>query len=402
MRRLALSLAVYAVLLMLLFGVLPGNIFLVPALMFFLCGTVIIFKEYKDSMAELKKEAQTNLKNLENRKNGLEEEIKKEDGQIFRLRNREAMIVNLYEITKKMSEDLTFDDIFDALSVFLKENFIFKKSELIILKETEGYIKVDKVYRLPKEDTQAAQASEPDYGDTLALFAKDKKGVYIPREDGSSLGAIPLLSENKFVGILTVEGLPGADFERLSIVAMQFSLELKKVLLYETVEALAITDSLTGLYTRRYFFERLNEELSRAKSRDFKLAFIMVDIDDFKKCNDTHGHLVGDVALKEASRIIKESVREIDLVARYGGEEFSIILPETDKKGALIVADRIRKKIEENVFKAYDETLKITVSVGLAIYPQDASEVQDLVERSDKALYTAKNSGKNIVCEYKD
>ena len=151
MRRLALSLAVYAVLLMLLSGVLSGNMFLAPVLLFFLCGTAIVFKEYKDSMAELKKEAQASLKNLENRKNGLEEEIKKEDGQIFRLRNREAMIVNLYEITKKMSEDLTFDDIFDALSVFLKENFIFKKSELIILKETEGYIKVDKVYRLPKE-----------------------------------------------------------------------------------------------------------------------------------------------------------------------------------------------------------------------------------------------------------
>jgi diguanylate cyclase (GGDEF)-like protein len=233
------------------------------------------------------------------------------------------------------------------------------------------------------------------------MFAKDKKGVYMPKADGSSLGAIPLLSENKFVGILTVENMPASDFERLSIVTMQFSLEMKKVLLYETVEALAITDSLTGLFTRRYFFERLTEELIRSKKHNLKLTFLMVDIDDFKKCNDTHGHLVGDVVLKEVSRLIRESVREIDLVARYGGEEFSLILPETDRKGALLVAERIRKKIEDNVFNAYDEKLKLTVSVGLSVYPEDADESEGLTEKADKAMYAAKNSGKNIVCEYK-
>ena len=399
MRRLTLSLAAYAVFLMLLFNVSWGNVFVVCIALFFLCAMGVVSIEYRDGLRESKSAAQRRLDNYEYQKALLEDQIKNEEGQGFRLRNRESMIANLYEVTRKMSGDLTFAGIFGALSVFLKENFIFRESELIILKEMEGYIKVDKVYKLHKEDS--AFAAEPDYGDILALFAKDKKGVYTPRPDGSSSGAIPLLSENKFVGILTVEGISGADFERLSIVAMQFALELKKVLLYETVEALAITDSLTGLYTRRYFFERLNEELARSKSRDFKLAFVMIDIDDFKICNDTRGHMVGDVVLKEVSRVIKESVREIDLVARYGGEEFSILLPETDKKGALAVAERIRKKIEVSVFKAYDETLKVTVSVGLAVYPIDASEASELVDRSDKALYAAKSSGKNIVCEYK-
>ena len=172
--------------------------------------------------------------------------------------------------------------------------------------------------------------------------------------------------------------------------------------MYETVEALAITDSLTGLYTRRYFFERLNEELNRSKKYGLRFSFLMIDIDDFKKCNDTHGHLVGDVILKDVSRIIKEGVREIDLVARYGGEEFSIILPETDKNGAMLAAERVRKKIDENVFKAYDEILKVTVSIGVSVYPEDGSDAGEIVERADKALYAAKNSGKNIVCEYKE
>ena len=189
--------------------------------------------------------------------------------------------------------------------------------------------------------------------------------------------------------------------EKFLILSSQFALEIKKVLLYETVEKLAITDSLTGLYVRRYFSERLEEELHRSKRHKFKFAFLMIDIDDFKLCNDTYGHLVGDVVLKEMSRIIKEHLRAIDVVSRYGGEEFAVLLPETGPDGAILVAERLRKKIEENVFTAYDEKLKVTISTGVSIYPQDATEEKGLIEKADTALYTAKRSGKNIVCEYK-
>jgi diguanylate cyclase (GGDEF)-like protein len=212
--------------------------------------------------------------------------------------------------------------------------------------------------------------------------------------------AIPLFSEKKLVGALSITDLPREDTEKFAILAVQFALETKKVLLYETVELLAITDGLTGLYVRRYFFERLNEELDRSRRHKFKLAFLMADIDDFKVCNDTYGHLVGDVVLKEMGRIMKENVREIDLVARYGGEEFSLVLPETGREGAALAAERIRKKIEEHLFRAYDEKLKVTISVGAAVYPDDATEVKDLVEKADKALYEAKRAGKNIIYTY--
>lgn len=302
-------LCVYAVALVLVFRFLPGVIFFMPAAVFLLFGIVAARKLYKDSLEGLKKQSASRLENYNSDKRSLIEGIKADEDRIVELRNKEIMMVSLYEITKKCHQALTFNDIFSALSSFLKEYFVFQKSELLILKETEGYIKINKIYKLHKEDGTGHEEAEKDYGDILTLFTNDKKEVYIPREDGHSFGAVPLLSEKKFVGILTVEDLPKADFDRFVIVATQFALEIKKVLLYETVEALAITDSLTGLYTRRYFFERLNEELNRSKKYGFKFSFLMIDIDDFKKCNDTHGHLVGDVILRDVSRIIKEGVR---------------------------------------------------------------------------------------------
>ncbi len=401
MRRMTICLLVYGLLLAALFHIIPVNR-LLPAVSVFLALSVVVgLIEYRGGIASLKASLDSQVENADNEKNKLINDIKSSDEYISELKNKEAMIVSLYEITKKMSKELTFDEIFKALSDFLKENFIFKKSSLIILKEDGGGLKVDKLYKVFKEDWAQEEDKEYNYNDIVKAFSKDKTEVYMQRDDGSTFAAIPLLSENKFVGILTIDNLSKVDFDRFLIVAMQFALEIKKVLLYETVEELAITDWLTGLYTRRYFFERFGEELERSRRHGFKFSFLMIDIDDFKKCNDTYGHLVGDAVLREVSHITKGSTREIDLVARYGGEEFSIILPETDRTGAMLVAGRIRKKIEENIFKAYDEKLNITVSIGLTVYPDDSEEMADLVERADKALYAAKNSGKNIVCEYK-
>jgi diguanylate cyclase (GGDEF)-like protein len=334
---------------------------------------------------------------------------------------RELALINLYEITKRMSEGLKFDDIFSTLSIFLKDNFVFRKCDLLVLKHEEDKMGANREFsvwhsRKPAgADGPAASGSAPDFGKITKMFMEGWKDACISRSENpqafesigitdpdiSTFAAIPLLSEKKMVGILTIENLPKADLERLVILSMQFALEIKKVLLYEMVERLAITDSLTGLYVRRHFYERMNEEMKRSRRYQLNFAFLMLDIDNFKRCNDTYGHLVGDVILKDIARIIRENIREIDVVARYGGEEMSLLLPETNEETARVVAERLRSKIEEHVFKAYDEKIKLTVSIGLSIYPKDSIDARSLIDKADEALYRAKKSGKNVVCEYK-
>ncbi|MBI5144152.1 MAG: GGDEF domain-containing protein [Candidatus Omnitrophica bacterium] len=372
------------------------------------------FIKYRQTIGEMRKEWGTRLQAKEEACREFSEENSRLEALVSEIINKEIMVVTLYEITKSMSVSLKFDSIFSIFSAFLKENFAsFRKSELVILKGIDGRLTVDRTYRVCGVKETDLCESKMGYEALIELLIENVNAVYLTREKDELkfvklhmdketfvFFAIPLLSERKMVGILTVENLPFDDIERFTILAAQFALEIKKVLLYETVEELAITDGLTELYVRRYFFERLEEELKRSKRHNFKFIFLMIDIDNFKTINDTYGHLVGDVILKDVGRIIKENSREIDLAARYGGEEYSLVLPNTGREDGRVVAERIRGRIEENIFKAYDERLKVTVSVGISVYPDDSSEVKGLVERADKALYTAKDSGKNIVSVY--
>jgi diguanylate cyclase (GGDEF)-like protein len=172
---------------------------------------------------------------------------------------------------------------------------------------------------------------------------------------------------------------------------------LERIKLYGRLQEISIHDSLTKVYNRRYFTQRFSEEFSRANTFGLNLAFLMADIDNFKRINDTYGHLVGDAVLREVARLIQESTRGIDFVARFGGEEFAVILPETDKAGAIMVGERIRSRISMENIVVFDETLVINVSVGVAAFPQNTLYPDVLIETADKALYKAKTSGKNRV-----
>jgi diguanylate cyclase (GGDEF)-like protein len=168
----------------------------------------------------------------------------------------------------------------------------------------------------------------------------------------------------------------------------------------EYFEHLSNTDGLTELYNHRYFQSILNIEVERERRYKRPLSLLMIDIDNFKSCNDTHGHLIGDVVLQQVGALVKKSTRGCDYVARYGGEEFAVILPETPKQEALVVAERIRASIAEHLFTTTTGTSigNITVTIGLASFPEDAQEKIELIDRADKGLYQGKTSGKNRIC----
>jgi two-component system cell cycle response regulator len=165
------------------------------------------------------------------------------------------------------------------------------------------------------------------------------------------------------------------------------------------LEALAQTDPLTDALNRRALTERLNAELERARRYDSMVTLLMIDIDHFKRINDTYGHLVGDDVLMALAALLQHEVRSVDLVARYGGEEFVIVLPETREEGAVAFAERIRERIETHPFAADDgPTLQVTASIGVATFPAPrVATVEDLFMRADQALYRAKAEGRNRV-----
>jgi len=175
-------------------------------------------------------------------------------------------------------------------------------------------------------------------------------------------------------------------------------METKKQI--ESLEAMATRDGLTGLYNHRHFRQELAKELSRAERYGRPFSLVFVDVDHLKKYNDTHGHLAGDEVLRTVASLLSGQVRKDTLVARYGGEEFVILLPECDSLVAGSISESIREAVESHVFSG-EETQplgRLTLSLGVACYPYDATNAESLIDRADQALYQAKNGGRNRVC----
>lgn len=170
-----------------------------------------------------------------------------------------------------------------------------------------------------------------------------------------------------------------------------------EISIYERTERSAITDGLTGLYNHAYFLQSLRRELQRARRHGLKLSLAMFDLDNFKSVNDRRGHLEGDRVLMKSAALVKETLREIDTAARYGGEEFAVVLPETPRTGAFVVADRIRSRIEQHFKRRRSAAAGVTISGGVASFPDDANSVEELIERADQGLYRSKAAGKNRI-----
>jgi diguanylate cyclase (GGDEF)-like protein len=232
-----------------------------------------------------------------------------------------------------------------------------------------------------------------------------------PRYKTKSFISIPLKMESKVVGVINIsDKITGEVFSEDDLnIILSFSnyasIALEREAYYslsEELKTISMTDSLTGLFNRRYFLQRLMEEVERVKRHNECFVIFIVDIDNFKAFNDKYGHLAGDEILKSTSRSLREAVRAIDVVSRIGGEEFGVILPRTNKEDSFIIADRIRKSVERLRLPEEKFAIKegLTVSIGMSEYPYDAENAEELIHNADKAMYLAKSLGKNKVMGY--
>jgi diguanylate cyclase (GGDEF)-like protein len=316
----------------------------------------------------------------------------------------------LYDISRDISSSLDRTKITRELIVHAIELLDARKGLLLTLSEGGHRLDVAASFGFDEAPSTPLWGARDGWlGSVLTegvpLFATGD----IPAElKASSVVAVPVAYQERVFGVLAifdkearsgVEAFGLDDVPLLVNLASQAATAIENARLYE----LATVDGLTKLFIRRHFEQRLSEELRRAVRYEQRLSLMIMDIDHFKRFNDTYGHAVGDEVLKLVARTIKASVREnLDIPARYGGEELLVLMPETDGEGAWAMAERVREAIEaESLTGPNGEILRVTVSVGVATWPQHARDEDSLLEAADKALYRSKQAGRNrtTVCE---
>ncbi len=238
---------------------------------------------------------------------------------------------------------------------------------------------------------------------SIAVFGEENVR---PRQENEperaySFVHIPLTAQKKVIGILALCQVQSPSFVRdaqaiLNLVQNQVTIVIDNARLYEATRQLAITDGLTKIYNHRFFQELFEKEFTRSDRYNTVFSLIILDIDHFKKVNDTYGHLCGDEILKGLAGLVKSCLRSMDVVARYGGEEFAVLLPETGGTEAFQTAERIRRAVESTTFMGTEQGLNVTVSLGVATYPSaDVRDRADVIAKADGALYEAKEAGRN-------
>ena len=258
---------------------------------------------------------------------------------------------------------------FDEVKNAIKNNQIYQSKELVKL--ISGFI--------PEIDNSK-----------VANFLKEAKM--------KSYILVPLLSKHTHFGSLIVfssrENISNSELNFLGLFAKQIELAITIADLFQAVKEQAITDGMTGLYNRRYFEEYIKKEAIRAMRQNQKFTVIGIDLDHLKQINDTYGHNYGDIAIKAIAEVLKNNARSIDIAARMGGEEFNLILPAVDIEGGCIAAERIRKAIESVELEKIGH---ITASLGVATYPDQSDDLEELLELTDQAMYESKRNGRNRV-----
>ncbi len=324
-------------------------------------------------------------------------------------RRRAAQLEAINAIAQQTTTILDLEELLAKVCVLIQEKFqishvsvLLKDEEDLVLRAHHGALTlhIPEGGRLPASAAGWGKALET--GKTLiendVSSNPDYIGFYL--ETGSRM-CIPLVSFGQTLGVLMLDsdrakGFIASDTQSLESAADICATAIQNANYVVRVQQLAYLDGLTGIFNRRFFELRITEEIERARRFGAGMAIIMVDIDQFKRLNDEYGHLLGDEVLRQVSSVFHQQLRKIDVVCRYGGEEFAILLSQTNSQHALAVAEKLRRLIEAWQFPGVPRS--VTISAGVATWPDHGTTRDELVKAADAGLYAAKQAGRNRVC----
>ncbi|MBN2013390.1 sensor domain-containing diguanylate cyclase [candidate division KSB1 bacterium] len=360
------------------------------------------------------------LKTLRSELQGLQKKYMDIEEVNKTLNERLLELYSLYQISLALSVTLDLNDILKSIKTLFRKTFKVDQYSIMLLDDSTEIMHIESSFGLGKK----VQNRKYHYG--INIFGKSmamEDLIYIPdmsqeaeyeffpngktRQSGSFL-TIPLIPTDGIpIGVLNlyrkeVRSFSNRDIRLLSKIAEQIAKVIDKTLLFKQTKEMSVTDELTGIYNRRYFNQRFEREVVRAKRYKRPLTLMMIDIDFFKNYNDLNGHILGDEVLKRVANLLEGNIRKADLLARFGGEEFVLLLPELDKEQAFVVAEKLRKAIQDAVFpeELNQPNRKLTISIGMATLLEDTYTSTELLDFADKALYKAKQMGRNRVIGY--
>lgn len=341
---------------------------------------------------------------------------------------------SFYEFTQKLNTtnniNQVMDHIIDTLQRVLDADFV----GVSLFDEKEG---ANVLRRVSDKDKNHLEGSEIPYIDTLTWLVHEGKNYFhtddltsrtryksiFGKEVDFALGVkniksvliypiieqIPEEEDNETVVLGSVviarkEKFPfnGSEIGIAKVICSESAKFIKTNVEYQNVKELSLRDGLTSLYNYRHFQEMLSYTIAHSDRYEEKSSLLLIDIDDLKHVNDTYGHQAGDSVLSFVGKVLVESLRKIDISARYGGDEFAVILPNTNRRGSIIVAQKIKNSIKQMPFRFKGKQCEITLSIGISTYPENAPDSETLIERADRALYESKDQGKDKIVHYKD
>jgi len=333
------------------------------------------------------------------------------------LTERTLELFSLYELSASLGTGARFDRMHDGSMDIIGDLLGIDQFSLQLFDPVQKMLIIKASLGMPTEVREQCRITPPDgvsgyvftTGEVLYVPDVTKEPRYLFYQglntQGGCLFSIPLLNdENKPFGVLNIsKPKPNAftekDLTLYSAVALQITALIQNFSSYNRLQELSLTDELTGIGNRRAFFEALDREHERHRRNQQKYSLLLIDVDYFKRYNDRHGHLEGDLALQKLAQLLKSRLRKSDILTRYGGEEFAICAGETSKDEGLRLAEALRKVITETKFQLTtgDPASELSITVGIATYPDDGVTFIQVLDKADKALYYGKSSGRNTV-----